>query len=75
MFRFSKDQNVIAILNDLQREWREHDPRHAVHVALADRVAFTMLIVVGCAFAHSRQIRKFSTWRVDNDARACRRSI
>src|SRR4051812_17231368 len=47
MFRFSKDQNVIAVLNDLQREWWEHDPRHTVHVALANGVAFTMLIVVG----------------------------
>src|SRR5436190_14886644 len=75
MFRFSKDQKVIAILEDLEREWREHDPGHAVHVALANRVAFTMLIVVGCAFSHSRQIRKFSTWRVDDDARTRRRSI
>src|SRR3954467_9634615 len=52
MFGFSKDQNVDAILDDLQREWREHDTRHAVHVALANRVAFTMLIIVDCAFAH-----------------------
>src|SRR4030095_10729599 len=61
MFRFSKNQNASAALNALQREWREHAPRHTVHVALANRVAFTMLIVVGCAFAHSRQIRKFSS--------------
>src|SRR4030095_1061963 len=53
MFRFSKNQNVSAVLNDLQREWREHDPRHTVHVALANRVAVNMVIGVGSAFAPS----------------------
>src|SRR6185295_14648249 len=75
MFGLSKDQKVIAILKYLERKRREHDARHAVHVALANRVAFTMLIVVGGAFPHSGQIGKFSTRRVDDDAWSSRRSI
>ena len=38
-------------------------------------VAFTMLIVVGCALAHTRQVGKLSVRRIADDTRACRCSI
>ena len=53
MLGFRQDHNIAAVLQYFERKGRKDHPRHTVHVALADRIAFTMLIVIDRAFAHA----------------------
>src|SRR5438128_1612018 len=66
VFGLGKQDDVVVVLDDLDRKGRHQQTRHSMCMAVPGGVAFAMHVIVVRLLQRGWQIGQFSVWRIDN---------